>query len=206
MNHKKATLKNSSVAFLAGLVLILTGCANEEDGTGENKSSAPSVEQPAKEGEKPQGALALHEGWAKAAENGMSAAFGEITNSSDKELNIVSATSSAATAIELHEVVEDADGKMVMQEKKGGFVIPASGKITLQPGADHLMFIGLTNPLIAGEEVTIELVTADDEKFSFIFPVKDYTGANEEYHGGDHGSDHGGDGDHGDDGHDHGDH
>lgn len=86
--------------------------------------------------------------------------------------------------LELHETVENEDGQMVMREIGGGFVIPADGSMTLEPGGNHIMLMDLTAPLAAGEEVTFTLTFSDESTYEFTAPVKDYSGANETYEGG----------------------
>lgn len=125
--------------------------------------------------------LTITDPWVKAAETGMSAAFGTLDNASDTDITVVSAVSPAATMIELHETVADDSGSMVMQQKEGGFVIPGGGTFELAPGASHLMLLGLTEPLVAGVEATFTLTLSDGSTFEFTAPAKDYSGANENY-------------------------
>ncbi len=81
----------------------------------------------------------------------MSAAFGMVTNPTAKPVRIIGAYSSYAKAVQLHEVVAK-DGAMVMQQKTGGFAIPAGGMLELKPGGNHLMFVGITKPITAGRD------------------------------------------------------
>ena len=87
--------------------------------------------------------------------------------------------------VELHETVANDSGEMVMQPKEGGFVIPAGGTLTLEPGANHIMLMGLAKPIVAGDEVSFTLTFADGSTYTFTAPAKDFTGANENYVGGD---------------------
>lgn len=87
--------------------------------------------------------------------------------------------------LQLHETVANDAGEMVMQEKQGGFVIPAGGSFDLEPGGNHIMLMDLTAPLAAGDETTFTLTFSDDSTYEFTAPVKDYSGANENYEGGD---------------------
>lgn len=130
--------------------------------------------------------------WVKAAESGMSAAFGELENSGTADVNVVSIESAASPMMELHETVDDGTGNMKMQQKEGGFVIPAGGSFLLEPGGNHFMLMGLAAPLVAGEEVTFTMTFSDGSTYEFTAPVKDYSGANEQYVG-DGGMDMGGD-------------
>jgi hypothetical protein len=120
--------------------------------------------------------------WVKAAESGMTAAFGQLENPTDQDVTITAASSTAATAMELHEVV-DKDGEMVMQPVDGGFTVPADDQLLLEPGGYHLMFMGLTGPIEAGDEVEITLTCADGATTSFTAPAKPFTGAEEDYVG-----------------------
>lgn len=153
---------------LAAAALMLTGCASTS-ATAEAAPAADSVE--------------IADPWVRSADEGMSAAFGELSNSSNQDVTVVSAESDASSMLELHETVENDSGEMVMREIDGGFVIPAGGSLTLEPGANHIMLMDLTAPLMAGEEATFTLTFSDGSTLEFTAPVKDYSGANEEYEG-----------------------
>lgn len=156
---------------LAAAVLALAGCA--QGGAPASSASAPVTQNAA--------ALTISEPWVKAADSGMSAAFGTIRNTTDKEVTIVSASTPASPMVELHETVMDANGTMQMQAKQGGFVIPAKGELTLEPGGNHIMLMGLTKPALAGDEISFELKTSDGGTVDFTARGKDFTGANENY-------------------------
>jgi len=118
----------------------------------------------------------------QAAEFGMTAAFGQLENPTDQAVTITAASSTAATAMELHEVVEQ-DGAMVMQPVDGGFTVPAEDQLLFRPGGCHQMFMGLTGPIEAGDVVDITLICADGAATSFTAPAKPFTGAAEDYVG-----------------------
>ncbi|GAB3601315.1 copper chaperone PCu(A)C [Microbacterium tumbae] len=158
-------------ALAAASSLALTGCAAE---------SAPTDTSAAQAGD----VVSIEDAWVKAADEGMSAAFGTLVNSGSADVTIVSAETDASSMIELHETVENESGEMVMREIDGGFVIPADGDLTLEPGADHIMLMDLASPLAAGDEVTFTLTFSDDSTYAFTAPVKDFTGADENYEGG----------------------
>lgn len=125
--------------------------------------------------------LTASDQWAKAAKKGaMSATFGIIKNPTDRPIRIVAAISAASTVLQLHEVVMK-DGQMVMQQKNGGFVIPAGGTLELTPGGNHIMFMKLTKNLTAGAQVPVTLVTSDGGLMTFKALVKVYNGGNENY-------------------------
>ncbi|MFC5930589.1 copper chaperone PCu(A)C [Cryobacterium melibiosiphilum] len=160
------------LVLAAAALLALSGCAASPEVPAETAVATPAADS-----------LAIQDAWVKAAETGMSAAFGTLENSSDTDITVVSADSEAATMIELHETVEDDAGAMVMQQKEGGFVVPANGSYELAPGANHMMLMGLTAALPAGTESTFTLTLSDGSEFEFAAPAKDYAGANESYEG-----------------------
>jgi copper(I)-binding protein len=125
-------------------------------------------------------AITLSNGWAKAANSGMSAAFGMVKNPSAQAVRVIGAYSSYAKAVQLHEVVAK-DGSMVMQQKAGGFAIPASGMLELKPGGNHLMFVGITKPITAGAQIPVTLITSDGGLLRVKVLAKVYNGANETY-------------------------
>ena len=101
--------------------------------------------------------ITIADGWAKAVDTGMSAAFGVVKNPTGRPIRVIAATSPFSTFMQLHEVVTK-DGSMVMQQKQGGFVIPAKGMMELKPGGNHLMFMKLTKPITAGTMIPITLI------------------------------------------------
>lgn len=127
-------------------------------------------------------ALTVTDPWVKAADEGMTAAFGVLGNSSDQDVRIVSATTELST-MELHEMTTDAAGAMVMQQKEGGFVVEAGGTHALAPGGDHLMLMDLTAPVEPGDEITITLTAEDGSTFELTAPARSFSGAEEEYVG-----------------------
>ena len=167
-------IRNTSAQLgllLATAALTLTGCA--------------STAAPAAEAEPAGDVIQISDAWVKSADDGMSAAFGELVNEGDEDITVVSAETAASSMLELHETVENEAGEMVMRQVEGGFVIPAGEALLLEPGANHIMLMDLASPLQAGDEVTFTLTFADDSTFEFTAPVKDYSGANETYEGGD---------------------
>ncbi|WP_285241216.1 copper chaperone PCu(A)C [Arthrobacter sp. G.S.26] len=160
-----------ALPVIAAAALVLTGCAQ---GSNPASSASASVTQNA-------AALTVSEPWVKAADTGMSAAFGTIRNTTDKDVTVVSASTAASPMVELHETVMGANGTMQMQAKQGGFVIPAKGELTLEPGGNHLMLMGLAKPVLAGDDISVELKTSDGGTVDFTAQGKDFVGANENY-------------------------
>lgn len=91
-------------------------------------------------------------------------------------LTITGASSDAATAVELHEVVDD-----VMRPVEGGFTVPAGGSLMLAPGGYHLMFMGIPAPIAAGDDVNVTFTLSDGSELALTAVAKDFAGGNEDY-------------------------
>lgn len=155
--HNRVAL--SRAAMMAAIALTLAACSS---GAATDDASS----------------LTITDTWVKAADEGMTAAFGTFENSSDHDITITGATSDAATAVELHEVVDD-----VMRPVEGGFTVAAGGSLMLEPGGLHLMFMGVPAPIAAGDDVTVTLTLSDGSELEFTAVAKDFAGANEDYEG-----------------------
>ncbi|MFA5605626.1 MAG: copper chaperone PCu(A)C [Leucobacter sp.] len=188
MNRKHFSL----TALLIAAPLALVGCA----GASADTTPAPASEQRSS-GALDAATVTMIDGWAKSAEEGgMTGVFGTLENSGDEDLVIASVESPAAGLVELHEVLESG----TMQEIVGDVTIPADGALELAPGANHIMLMELRHNLLAGEDVDFIVTFTNGGSIEVTVPIKDYSGANEEY--GDLAHHDHGDGDHGD----HGDH
>ncbi|MCG2798642.1 MAG: copper chaperone PCu(A)C [Cellulomonas sp.] len=156
----------------AGLaaVLALAGC-----GQGTSTSASSST---ASDGACP---LTISDAWVKAVDSGMTAAFGTLENTSDQTVTIDSASSPASSMLELHEVVTGTDGSATMQPKSGGFVIEPGATQTLEPGGEHIMFMGVAAPIEAGDDVTVTLHTTAGASCVMAASARTYDGGNETY-------------------------
>jgi hypothetical protein len=69
---------------------------------------------------------------------------------------LVGAETTAATTVEVHETTADASGQMAMHPVEK-VELPAGGRVELAPGGFHIMLIGLTGELTAGQEIELTL-------------------------------------------------
>lgn len=170
----------AAVGLAGALALAACSGGSDADGAAPDAATTPAATQDAAA---EVATLEVRDPWAKAADEGMSAAFGTLHNSTDADVVVVAASSPSSPMVELHETVE-VDGVMQMQQVEG-FTVPAGGDLVLDPGGNHLMFMGLTAPLVPGDEVTVVLELADGTTLDVVAPVKEFAGANETYAGGD---------------------
>ncbi|AXO34999.1 copper chaperone PCu(A)C [Micromonospora sp. B006] len=140
--------------------------------------AAPSASAPAS-ASAAAGVLTIRDPWVKAADKGMTAAFGTLVNDSDTDVTITGVSTDVSRA-ELHEMAMK-DGKMVMQAKPGGVVVRARSQAALEPGGDHLMLMDLTRPVRPGDQLDITLTFADGRAQTFTAVAKPFTGAQESY-------------------------
>ncbi len=167
MQKNSTLLTAMSVAVMIGVSACAQGQATEPEAT---SSSHVQVTD-----------LSFDRAWVKAADDGMTAVFGELKNTTDHDLTLVEARYEDADAVQLHETDANGSGGMSMKEKEGGFTIPAGSSLNLEPGGDHIMIMGLKKAIEPGEEISLDLVTADGTRIPATAVAKQYSGAQEDY-------------------------
>ncbi|OUD09247.1 copper-binding protein [Marivivens niveibacter] len=134
--------------------------------------------------------IEIHDAYARAS--GMSAvagaAFMMIHNAGDQDDQLIDARSDVSARVELHTHIME-DGIAKMRRVEGGFTIPAGGGHILERGADHVMFMGLTQPFEQGAEIPVTLVFEHAGEIEIMIPVDLERTAGEMNH--DHDHDHG---------------
>ena len=162
-------LRTLALTVTVGLPLLIAGCGSEAE-------SQPSTDT--------QG-IAVSDAWVRATtgseDASMTGAFMEVSNKGDSAVRLIGATSPAAPMVQVHTMVME-DGKMVMQELKDGLEIKAGSHAHLRPGGNHVMLMGLTAPLAAGDEVALTLEFSDGTEQDLTAPVKEYTEEEDHYH------------------------
>lgn len=99
-----------------------------------------------------------------------SAAFMQLKNEGPEDISLVAAKSQAAKNVELHTHTQD-NGVMRMRQVSE-ISLPAGEAITLQPGGMHIMLIGLTQNLAAGENISLSLEFSDGSQQALEVPVE----------------------------------
>jgi hypothetical protein len=87
------------------------------------------------------------------------AGFLTIHNPNAKVFEVKSIHSKAAKTVELHQHSMN-DGMMQMREMKN-FSIAAGDTVEFKPGGMHIMFMGITEPLKEGDEISFEFCFSD---------------------------------------------
>ena len=125
----------------------------------------------------PEGCAGLHfvGTWARPAVPGMpnSAAYGLALNLSETPERITGGATDAAEALELHEMVMGDGDVMQMRPLAEGIAVPPGGFALLQPGGLHVMLIGLTGALEAGDTLNVTLDLEQGGPVELAIPVRD---------------------------------
>ena len=89
----------------------------------------------------------------------VAAAYGRVTNQSDKTVVITAISSSMGKAAQIHDVIADGDQRRMVQLDA---VNLAAGESTeFKPGGQHIMLLGVTAPPPEGSQVELCLLTAN---------------------------------------------
>jgi copper(I)-binding protein len=79
-----------------------------------------------------------------------------LTLTASRDDRLIAVSSPVAGEGQIHEM-KVANGMMSMAELEDGLALPAGEAVALQPGGNHIMLIGLKQPLVAGEQVSLTL-------------------------------------------------
>lgn len=82
-----------------------------------------------------------------------------LTLTSASADRLVSVASPEANLVQVHESRIES-GMMMMRELREGLPLPAGQAVPLAPGGNHLMLLGVQEPLVAGDTVTLTLTFA----------------------------------------------
>jgi len=104
------------------------------------------------------GALRIIHPWSSPTPPGAPTAVGylSIINTGATPDRLLGGSTPAAAKLELHEM-SSVGGVMRMRPLPGGLVLPPGGTVTLSPGGDHFMFIGLKRPFALGDRIPATL-------------------------------------------------
>jgi copper(I)-binding protein len=102
--------------------------------------------------------VVVSQAWSRASPKGAQVASGYLTieNHAARADRLLSAASPAAAKLEIHQMRMQ-DGIMTMRPLDNGLSIPPDTTVTLAPGGDHIMFVGLTAPFEEGQRIPVSL-------------------------------------------------
>lgn len=165
MNARNAKLTHRALALVAVTTLGLAACGSDDSADDANGDDTEQGADPA--------SITMTDPWSRQPAEGQTAAavYGVLSNDTGDTITAVSASSSATDTVELHEVLMGDDDQMTMQEKEGGYEIPAGESLTFEPGGAHIMLLGI-DPATYPDPVDITLTFDDDSSIEFTAEVR----------------------------------
>jgi copper(I)-binding protein len=196
VNHNRTRTLLAPLAASA-LVLSLAACGSDDDSSSDTVADVTETTEMADDmasdttmaddmaddesgdmaempgGEATVGDITVTDVWMREPAEGqtLSAAYGTITNAGDADVTLVSASVPFDATVEIHETIMSDDGSMQMQEVPEGFVVPAGGSFTLEPGGPHIMLIDIDPADITGT-IDVTMVFDDGTEVTVGAPVR----------------------------------
>lgn len=115
----------------------------------------PATPKPADEA-KPAAAVTAADAWCRPSPNGAQAGACYVTLTASTDDRLTGGETPRAGELQIHEMTTE-NGVMKMGPLQDGLPLPAGQPTSLAPGGNHLMLMGLTAPLKAGETVPLTL-------------------------------------------------
>lgn len=128
---------------LAAAALSLAACNPSEP------AKAPAAQTPTATD-----AVTATDAWCRPSPNGAKAGGCYVTLTAATDDRLTGGSTPRAASLQVHEMKTE-NGMMKMAELTAGLPMPAGQAVALAPGGNHLMLIGLTAPLVAGETVPL---------------------------------------------------
>jgi periplasmic copper chaperone A len=101
------------------------------------------------------GAVAIENAWARATPGQAETGAAYLTIESPTPDRLTGVSTPAAKTAELHTMTME--GGVMKMRPLAGIDLPAGQKVTLQPGAMHIMLLGLAHPLLPGQSFPLTL-------------------------------------------------
>ncbi|NTS76664.1 copper chaperone PCu(A)C [Catenovulum sp. SM1970] len=112
------------------------------------------------------------------------AAYMQLTNTGNKVIRLIKASSSASAKVEFHQSYH-LDG-MAKMKQVDELVIKQGQTLSLESGGTHIMLINLAQPLKQGEKVALTLVDDNNQIYKVMATVKKGHGGHHHGHHGHH--------------------
>jgi len=184
VNHNRTKLLLAPLAASA-LVLSLAACGSDDDSASDTTEMAAETTMAGDMddsgddmaampgGEATVGDITVTDVWMRQPAEGQTrtATYGRITNNGDTDVTLVAASVPFDATVEIHETIMGDDGAMQMQEVPEGFVVPAGGSFTLEPGGPHIMLIDIDPADVMGT-IDVTMMFDDGTEVTVGAPVR----------------------------------
>ena len=119
--------------------------------------------------------------WVRASVPGQPSSGAFMTLTADSDSTLLSVASPVAKDVQIHEMSMKDD--VMRMGPVDSVALPAGKAVKLDPNGYHVMLMGLTAPIEAGEDVELTLTFSDGSDVTWTAPARTYSGAGESYMG-----------------------
>lgn len=103
-----------------------------------------------------------------------------LSNSGSEDVKVTGLISDASETAEFHSMMMH--GNMMHMAEMKDVIVPAEGNLVFATGGNHLMLIGLTRKLNAGDVVKLKITTSSGATYNVEADVRDMRKHNEHDH------------------------
>lgn len=170
-----------TICLISAVALLFAACSQD---AGPAPTNGPSEPATAADAKSVVGGIDVIDPWIAVPPNGARVAAGYMTirNAASEEDTLVSASSSVAAYVEIHEM--GMEGGMMRMRALKQVEAPAEGVVALAPGGLHLMLIDVRTPLKSGDTVPLTLMFERAGMVEVVASVRDRRVANKNAGGG----------------------
>lgn len=119
------------------------------------------------------GEFKVMDAWARPGDAGNNGAvYFILSNATDTDETLLSASTDVASAAEVHMSMMDANSVMSMKMQEA-VPVPAQQEVIFKPGGLHVMLVGLIHPLKAGDSITLTLNFEKAGSMTIQVPIKE---------------------------------
>lgn len=149
-------------AFFAALILSFAAAC----GAPQQPAEAPAAEQASAV------RLQVRDAWASPTPGGVDVSAGYLTVANDGQTadRLISASSPRAASVEIHEMTME--GSVMRMRAVTAIDIAPGASVDLAPAGRHLMFMGVTQPFVEGEEIPVQLTFENAGVMDITLPVR----------------------------------
>lgn len=159
-------MRSALAAPLAAALLLSAPASAQDQSTGQRELNSETIRVVPADQAKPRifssGTIEIVQPWVRSSQPGQQVAGGYMTlrNGGPTTVSLVSAETPIAGQVALHRMSFE-KGYPEMQSAGDAIEVPPGGEVVFKPGAYHLMFVGLKNPLRAGRTYPLTLHFSD---------------------------------------------
>lgn len=99
------------------------------------------------------------------------ALYVSLANNGEDDAVVIGASASRCGSMEIHETV--AEGDVMEMRRVDELVVPSGETVVMEPGGFHIMCVSVSEPLVDGETIGVDIVFVDGLTQSVSLEVED---------------------------------